>query len=134
MRRKTALVIAVALLAASCGGESEKDPPPNSNPPTKSDELDALPQVRVVMSWDESTYSIHRRIGVVEHRDDGALQKAIAEAHKALVDQGEPEAFVTIDADGRVPWKEVTNVVDVIKRCGITKIEFAMGSPPKKPK
>ena len=38
---------------------------------------------------------------------------------------------VTIDADGRVPWKEVINVMNLCKREQIDKIEFAFGAAAK---
>jgi biopolymer transport protein ExbD len=41
---------------------------------------------------------------------------------------------VTIDAESDVPWDAVVGVVNLIKRCGIDKIEFAMGAPPQKAK
>jgi biopolymer transport protein ExbD len=34
---------------------------------------------------------------------------------------------VTIDADSRVPWKDVMTVMNLAKREGVGKIEFAFG-------
>jgi biopolymer transport protein ExbD len=95
--------------------------------------LDLISEVRVAMVWDDSTRTIHRKLLTREIPDDGELQRAIHEAHDAWVAKGKPDAPVTIDADGRIPWNEVINVVNIIKRCDINKIEFAMGAAPKKP-
>jgi len=95
--------------------------------------LDLISEVRVALVWDDNTKTIHRKLLTREISDDGELKNAIYEAHQAWVQKGKPDAPVTIDADGRIPWKDVINVVNIIKRCDINKIEFAMGAPPKKP-
>ena len=95
--------------------------------------LDLISEVRIAILWDENTQQIHRKMGVREIPDDGDLQRSITEAHQAWVQKGKPDAPVTIDADARIPWSEVVNVVNIIKLAQIEKIEFAMGAPPKKP-
>ena len=96
--------------------------------------LDLISEVRVALTWEEATQSIRRKMTVREFPNDEDLQKAIAEAHQAWVTKGKPDAPVTIDADARIPWNEVVKVVNIIKRCNIEKIEFAMGAPPAKKK
>ena len=96
--------------------------------------LDLISEVRVALLWDEQKFVVHRKMGVREIPDDVELQKSIQEAHQAWVQKGKPDAPVTIDADGRIPWNEVINVVNIVKRCNIEKIEFAMGAPPTKKK
>jgi len=95
--------------------------------------LDLISEVRVALTWDEPTQTLHRKMGVRDIPDDADLQRSIAEAHEAWVKKGKPDAPVTIDGDARIPWSEVVTVVNIVKRCGIAKIEFAMGAPPKKP-
>jgi len=95
--------------------------------------LDLISEVRVALLWDDNTRTVHRKLLTREIPDDGELKAAIAQAHDAWVQKGKPDAPVTIDADGRIPWNEVINVVNIIKRCDINKIEFAMGAAPKKP-
>jgi biopolymer transport protein ExbD len=95
--------------------------------------LDLISEVRVALIWDEATQTLTRKMGVRSIPDDADLQKSIQEAHDAWVQKGKPDAPVTIDGDTRIPWMEVITVVNIIKRCGIDKIEFAMGAPPKKP-
>ena len=95
--------------------------------------LDLISEVRVALLWDENTQTMTRKMGVRSIADDDELQRSIKEAHDAWVTKGKPDAPVTIDADARIPWSEVITVVNIIKRNGIEKIEFAMGAPPKKP-
>ena len=95
--------------------------------------LDLISEVRVALIWDEAKQELTRKMGVRSIPDDADLQKSIQEAHDAWVAKGKPDAPVTIDGDTRIPWSEVITVVNIIKRCGIDKIEFAMGAPPKKP-
>ena len=94
--------------------------------------LDLIKEVRVALLWDEQKNVVVRKLGTREFGDDPSLQEAIAKAHQMWVDQGKPDAPVTIDADRRCPWAQVVNVVNLIKRCQINKIEFALGAPPKK--
>jgi biopolymer transport protein ExbD len=95
--------------------------------------LDLISEVRVALLWDENKQEVTRQMGVRRIPQDDDLQKSIKEAHQAWVQKGKPDAPVTIDADPRIPWSEVINVVNIVKRCEIEKIEFAMGAPPKKP-
>ncbi len=95
--------------------------------------LELISEVRVALMWDEATQVLTRKMGVRSIPQDEELQRSILEAHQAWVQKGKPDAPVTIDGDARIPWGEVITVVNIIKRCGIEKIEFAMGAPPKKP-
>lgn len=101
---------------------------PSDAPP----DVDRVPEVRIMMTWDEATQTVHRNIDGVEYAKDDALASAVKAVHATLVDDGKPDAPVTIDADPRIAWSEVTAVVNLIKRCGIEKIEFATGAPPKR--
>jgi biopolymer transport protein ExbD len=96
--------------------------------------LELISEVRVAMFWNETTQAVSRKMGVREIPDDAVLQESIREAHQAWVAKGKPDAPVTIDADPKIPWDEVIKVVNIVKRCGIDKIEFAMGAPPAKKK
>ncbi len=94
--------------------------------------LELISEVRVALIFNEQTQTIERKMGVRNIPNDDDLQKAIAEAHKAWEQKNKPEAPVTIDADSRIPWSEVVRVMNLVKRCNIEKIEFAMGAPPKR--
>jgi biopolymer transport protein ExbD len=36
---------------------------------------------------------------------------------------------VVLDADGRVPWKDVVGVLNICKKLEMEHIEFALGKP-----
>jgi hypothetical protein len=117
--------------AAPSGADADADETKDETSPKELPPLVLVRGVRVMLSCDETTRTVHRKIGDREYAKDDELQRAIAEAHDAWAKKGLPDAPVTIDADPRIPWSEVTTVVNMIKRCGIDKIEFAMGAPPK---
>ena len=54
----------------------------------------------------------------------------IGGARDAWLERGKPDAPLTIDADVRVPWSEVTTVVNLAKRIGVENVQFALGAPP----
>ena len=92
--------------------------------------LDLISEVRVALIWDPATQQLTRKMGVRSIPDDADLQKSIQEAHDAWVQKGKPDAPVTIDGDEHIPWMEVITVVNIIKRCGIDKIEVGAAKPP----
>jgi hypothetical protein len=113
--------------------EPDPDAKPDDQTPARLPASSLIREIRIAMTWDETTQSTHRKIGDREYAKDDELQKAVAEAHDEWVKDRKPDTPVTIDADPRIPWNEVITVVNVIKRCGIEKIEFAMGELPKRP-
>ena len=134
-RRKLRRVIALFVLVA-CGAHDDdavdhaKTSDHQPGPPAR----DRISEVRVALVWDETTQTVHRKMGDREYPNDDDLAKAISEAHDAWVKKGKPDAPVTIDASSDIPWAEVIKVVNLIKKLGIDKIEFAMGAPAKRPK
>jgi biopolymer transport protein ExbD len=91
---------------------------------------EVLQEVRVAVYWDEANNTVVRQLGNRMIRDDEELQALIKEAYDDFISLGKLDAPVTIDADGRVPWTEVINIVNICKRVQIEKIEFAMGAGP----
>jgi hypothetical protein len=89
-----------------------------------------LDEVRVAMFWDEDTQTTVRQMRNRRVDDDAELGALIKEAHDDWVKMNKPEAPVTIDAENKVPWEEVITVVNLVKKNGIDKIEFALGAPP----
>lgn len=85
-----------------------------------------LQEVRVAMFWDANAEQTIRQLGTRRVKDDEELQRLIAEAHRDFVLINKPDAPVTIDADERVPWRDVMTVVNLCKREKIDKIEFAL--------
>lgn len=106
-------------------------PKDRGTPDQPYSEAPLLTEVRVAMSWDEPSQRVTRRLGKRTYEDDRELALAIEASHDAWVATGHPDAPVTIDADSRVPWSEVTNVVNLTRSRDISKIEFALGAPPR---
>ncbi len=96
---------------------------------------DELPkEVRIAMFWDEKAEKTTRQLGtrVVETNEE--LQELIRQSRDDLERLGVTDVPVTIDADARVPWREVIDIVNLCKRVNIDKIQFALGAPPPPPK
>jgi biopolymer transport protein ExbD len=87
-------------------------------------------EIRVALLWDEKTQTVVRKLGVRDVPDDAELEHLLDGAKDAWSQRGLPDAPLTIDADVRVPWEQVTTVVNLAKRRGIAKIEFALGAKP----
>jgi biopolymer transport protein ExbD len=102
----------------------DQGPPEGSVPPPIPSEI------RVALLWDERTATVVRKLGVRAVPDDVELERLLGEAKDAWNERGRPDTPLTIDADVRVPWSEVTNVVNLAKHRDIAKIEFAMGAKP----
>jgi biopolymer transport protein ExbD len=62
------------------------------------------------------------------------LETLIRQARDDFDRMGVPEIPVTIDADARVPWRDVIDVVNLCKRVNVEKIQFALGAPPPEKK
>jgi zinc protease len=126
------------VVVVAWGPVTPEPPPP---PPTTAkrsrasasyeSRLAAISETVVTLRWDEDAQTVRRSIGDREYPDDGEFEKAVAAAHEAWTQKGKPDAPVTIDADSRVSWSDVMRTVNAVKRCGIEKIEFMMGAPPK---
>ena len=89
---------------------------------------DQLIEIRVAMFWDETNQKTLRQLGTRKVQSDEELQQLIKQGFDDNQRTGHPDVPVTIDADVRVPWKDVITVVNLCKRERIEKIEFAMGA------
>jgi biopolymer transport protein ExbD len=89
-----------------------------------------LDEVRVAMTWDEDRQRTVRNMRFREIESDEELGLLIKEAHDDWVRMNKPETPVTIDAEAKVPWNEVINVMNICKKNRIDNIEFALGAPP----
>ena len=88
-----------------------------------------IEEVRVALFWDEAKSMTTRKIGTRFVPEDERLQQFIKEAKDDYDKLNKPDVPLTIDADTRVPWKDVVTVMNLAKRVGIEKIEFAFGAP-----
>lgn len=87
-------------------------------------------EMRVAMVWDERLQQTVRLFGQRVVQDDAELEALLAESHADLRHVGRADAPLTIDADVRVPWSDVMDVINIGQREDIAKIEFAMGAAP----
>ena len=90
-------------------------------------DMPPIEEIRVAMFWDDANKQTTRQFGRTIIHDDAQLQTLIHEAYADRVKIGHPETPCIIDAGGLVPWEHVVNVIDLAKRAGIEKIEFAYG-------
>lgn len=89
-----------------------------------------IEEIRVAMFYDEKTGKTVRQLGNRRIDDDATLQQLIKDAHDDFIRLNKPDTPVTIDAESKVPWREVITVMNLCKRNSIDKIEFAMGAAP----
>jgi biopolymer transport protein ExbD len=93
--------------------------------------LDAVIQeVRVALLWDDTKQETVRKFGTRIVPEDDELEKLITDAYQGFVRLNKLDVPLTIDGDVRVPWKDVVNVMNLSKKAGIDKIEFAYNAPP----
>lgn len=85
-------------------------------------------ETRVQLFWDAKKQVTNRRLGTRMVNDDAQLEQFLKESRDDLARLGKTDAPVTIDAEQPVPWLEVTNVMNICKRNGLEKIEFAFGA------
>jgi biopolymer transport protein ExbD len=91
-----------------------------------------IQEIRVALFWDEANASVVRKVGTRVVPEDDQLRDLIAAAYQDFKQLNKPDVGLTIDADMRVPWESVVNVMNVGKRAGVDKVEFASGAPPPK--
>lgn len=85
------------------------------------------PEIRIAMFWDDANQKPVRKLGTRQVPEDDVLQKLIREQYADWLRKNRPDIPVTIDADARVPWKDVIVVMNLAKRENVQKIEFAFG-------
>ena len=96
-------------------------------------ETEELPkEIRIAMFWDERAEKVNRQLGMRKVETNEELENLIRQARDDFDKMGVPEIPVTVDADARVPWRDVIDVVNLCKRVNVEKIQFALGAPPKK--
>jgi biopolymer transport protein ExbD len=98
------------------------DTGPPSSPASTPAESAATDEVRVVILWDADAQCALRQLGDRVVQTDDELQRLIRRAHR----RGSPDAPVILDADARIAWQDVMQVMNLIKRNRIDRIEFDM--------
>jgi biopolymer transport protein ExbD len=98
--------------------------------PIPSDQV--ITEMRVAMFWDDANKKTVRQYGQRVIQNDEELEQLIKSSHDDFLHLNKPDAPLTVDADPRVPWSDVIDVVNMGKRQAVEKIEFAMGAAPPK--
>ena len=91
-----------------------------------------IQEIRVALFWDEVNSAVVRKMGTRIVPEDDQLLKLIVDAYADYKRLDQPDVGLTIDADTRVPWNSVVQVMNLSKMAGVGKIEFASGAPPPK--
>jgi biopolymer transport protein ExbD len=86
-----------------------------------------IQEIRVALFWNDQTGEVTRKIGTRVVPEDDHLQQLLAESYADFKQMNKPDISLTIDADPKVPWQEIVNVINLGKRVGIEKVEFAFG-------
>ncbi len=86
-----------------------------------------IEEIRVAIFWDEAKQDIIRKFGTRIVPEDEALQKLIGDSYADFKGLNKPDVSLTIDAEAKVPWEAVVTVINLAKRVGVEKIEFAFG-------
>ena len=87
-----------------------------------------IQEIRVAIFWEDATKTVIRKFGTKQMPEDAALQEALAGAYADQKRINKPDISLTIDAEPKVPWEQVVTVINLGKRVGIDKIEFAFGT------
>jgi biopolymer transport protein ExbD len=91
-----------------------------------------IQEIRVALLWDDVNENVVRKFGTRQVPEDDQLQELIRASFEDYKKIGKADVPLTIDADSRVPWREVMTVINLAKRVDVEKIEFAYGAPPPK--
>ena len=89
-----------------------------------------VPEMRIALLWDAATMDTVRQFGQRTIQSDAELESLIKESHDDLLRLQQTGVPLTIDADSRVPWHDVVDVINIGKRQDVDRIEFAMGAAP----
>ena len=102
-----------------------KDKGVHGNPVTNP----VLDEIRVSLKWDDANRQVVMKLGARQIESDTDLGDLLAQSHADFVNLGKPDVPVIIDAEPRVPWKSVVNVLNICKLKDLEKIEFAAPMP-----
>jgi biopolymer transport protein ExbD len=92
-----------------------------------------IQEIRIAMFFDKANSRVKRLYGHRQVDDDAELETLIKGAHEDFVRVNKPDAPVIIDGEASVPWESVVTVVNIAKKVGVDKIEFALGAAEKAP-
>jgi len=84
-----------------------------------------IQEIRVALFWDDVNSAVIRKMGTRIVPENDALQKLISDSFDDYKKLNKPDVGLTIDADLRVPWSAVVEVMNIGKKAGVDKVEFA---------
>ncbi|MBI3271928.1 MAG: biopolymer transporter ExbD [Planctomycetes bacterium] len=90
-----------------------------------------LEDIKIWMKWDSSSNTVTRKVNQSEAANDSDLQALLAQRRTNFETAGKAknEIPVSIDAAPDVPWKDIIKAMNICKREGLEKIEFAAPWP-----
>jgi biopolymer transport protein ExbD len=92
-----------------------------------------IEEIRVALFWDDKNLKVVRKYGTRFVPENDQLQQLITESYSDFKRLNKPDVGLTIDADFRVPWESIIEVMNVGKKAGVQKVEFAAGAQDKIP-
>jgi biopolymer transport protein ExbD len=90
-----------------------------------------IEEIRVALFWDDVNLKVVRKYGTRFVPENDQLQQLITESYQDFKRLNKPDVGLTIDADFRVPWESIIDVMNVGKKAGVSKVEFAAGAQDK---
>ena len=90
-----------------------------------------IQEIRVALFWDDVNRNVVRKMGTRIVPEDEQLLKLISDSYEDFKRLNKPDVGLTIDADFRVPWESVVGVMNIGKKAGVAKVEFAAGAETK---
>ena len=90
-----------------------------------------IQEIRVALFWDDVNRNVVRKMGTRIVPEDEQLLKLISDSYEDFKRLNKPDIGLTIDADFRVPWESVVGVMNIGKKAGVAKVEFAAGAQSK---
>jgi biopolymer transport protein ExbD len=91
-----------------------------------------IEEIRVALFWDEANSKSVRKMGTRFVPEDEQLYTLISESYADFKRLNKPDIGLTIDSDFRVPWADVVGVMNIGKKAGVSKVEFAAGAETNK--
>jgi biopolymer transport protein ExbD len=85
---------------------------------------EATDGVRVAVFWDAKNAAPIRKIGTRMVKSDDEFLALLSNVQQDFQKVEKPDAVVSIDAAGEVPWRDLTQVIAACRKAGWKKIEF----------
>ena len=91
-----------------------------------------IPEVRIKLAYSESSPLMTRvKLGDIDFNDWNSLERHLKDLAPRLVTADGLDVIpVKIDADGNVPAQAVVSVLNICKKAGVQKTEFAAKTSP----